>query len=116
LFRYRLIREAADPELSTKARGRLVRTVARGGTQIIGQRVQVGLRYTGQIVPIEVDDTTLRVYDHRDHLIKTIPRTNRKEVTRHKAYGHHQPQNQLGTDTHQLNPIRHPSGSRHAHE
>lgn len=28
LFRYRLIREAADPELSTKARGRLVRTVA----------------------------------------------------------------------------------------
>jgi hypothetical protein len=30
----------------------------------------------------------LRVYDHRDHLIKTIPRTSRKEVARHKAYGH----------------------------
>jgi putative transposase len=29
-FRYRLIREAADPELSTKARGRRVRTVAAG--------------------------------------------------------------------------------------
>jgi putative transposase len=28
LFRYRLIREAADPELSTKARGRLVRQIA----------------------------------------------------------------------------------------
>ena len=66
-----------------------VRTVScRGGIQIIGQRVQVGLRYAGQIVTIEVDETTLRVYDHHDHLIKTIPRTSRKEVRRHKAYGH----------------------------
>jgi hypothetical protein len=55
---------------------------------IIGQRVQVGLRDAGQIVTIEVNDTTLRVYDHRDPLIKTVPRTSRKEVTRHKAYGH----------------------------
>jgi hypothetical protein len=29
--------------------------------QIIDQRVRVGLRYAGQIVTIEVDDTTLRV-------------------------------------------------------
>jgi putative transposase len=28
LFRYQLIREAADPELSTRARGRLVRAIA----------------------------------------------------------------------------------------
>jgi hypothetical protein len=68
---------------------RVQRTVSsRGGTQIIGQRVQVGLRYASQIVTIEVDDMTLRVYDHRDQLIKTIPRTSRKEVRRHKAYGH----------------------------
>lgn len=67
---------------------RVQRTVfCRGGTQIIGQRVQVGLRYAGQIVTIEVDDTTLRVYDQRNQLIKTVPRTSRKEVTRHKAYG-----------------------------
>jgi hypothetical protein len=33
---------------------RVQRTVScRGGTQIIGQRVQVGLRYAGQIVTIE---------------------------------------------------------------
>jgi hypothetical protein len=65
------------------------RTVScRGGTQIIGQRVQVGLRYAGQTVTIEVDETTLRVYDHRDQLIKNVPRTSRKEVRRHKAYGH----------------------------
>jgi hypothetical protein len=44
-------------------------------------------RGEGQIVTIEVDDTTLRIYDHRDHLIKTIPRTSRKEIRRHKAYG-----------------------------
>ncbi len=68
---------------------RVQRTVScRGGTQIIGQRVQVGLRYAGQIVTIEVDETTLRVYDHRDHLIKNVPRTSPKEVRRHKAYGH----------------------------
>ena len=68
---------------------RVQRTVScRGGTQIIGQRVQVGLRYAGQIVTIEVDETTLRVYDHHDQLIKNVPRTSRKEVRRHKAYGH----------------------------
>jgi hypothetical protein len=32
-----------------------------GGTQIGGQRVQVGLRYAGQIVTIEFDETTLRI-------------------------------------------------------
>ncbi|MDT7596975.1 MAG: hypothetical protein QOJ06_2521, partial [Pseudonocardiales bacterium] len=37
---------------------------------------------------IEIDETTLRVYDQHDHLIKQVPRTSRKEVTRHKAYGH----------------------------
>ncbi|MCA1836690.1 MAG: IS481 family transposase [Actinobacteria bacterium] len=68
---------------------RVQRTVScRGGTQIIGQRVQVGLCYAGQIVTIEVDETTLRVYDQRHHLIKNVPRTSRKEVRRHKAYGH----------------------------
>jgi hypothetical protein len=68
---------------------RVQRTVScRGGIQIIGQRVQVGLRYAGQIVTIEVDDTTLRVYDQRNHLIKNVPRTSRKELRRHKAYGH----------------------------
>jgi len=68
---------------------RVQRTVScRGGTQFIGQRIQVGLRYPGQIVTIEIDETTLRLYDHHDHLIKTLPRTSRKEVRRHKAYGH----------------------------
>lgn len=42
LFRYALIREAADPALSTKQRGRLVRELAaREHTGPFGQRVQV---------------------------------------------------------------------------
>jgi hypothetical protein len=53
-----------------------------------GQGIQVGLRYAGQILSIEVDETTLRVHDQCERLIKTVPRTSRKEVRRHKAYGH----------------------------
>jgi len=42
LFRYQLIREAADPELSMKARGRLVRAIAeREHTDPSGRRVRV---------------------------------------------------------------------------
>jgi hypothetical protein len=54
---------------------------------IIGQRSKSDC-YAVQIVTIKVDDTTLRVYDQRDHLIKHVPRTRRKKVARHKAYGH----------------------------
>jgi hypothetical protein len=43
---------------------------------------------SGLVGAVEVDETTLRVYDQRDNLIKNVPRTNRKEVHRHKAYGH----------------------------
>ena len=42
LFRYQLVREAADPGLSTKARGRLVRAIAAGEhTDPGGRRVRV---------------------------------------------------------------------------
>lgn len=42
VFRYQLIREAADPELSTRARGRLVRAIAaREHTNPAGRRVRV---------------------------------------------------------------------------
>jgi putative transposase len=42
LFRYQLVREAADPALSTKARGRLVRAIAaREHTNPGGRRVRV---------------------------------------------------------------------------
>jgi putative transposase len=42
LFRYQLIREPADPGLSSKARGRLVRQIAaREHTDPAGRRVRV---------------------------------------------------------------------------
>lgn len=68
--------------------GSSVESPSGGGTQITGQRIQVGLRHAGRIVTIDVADTTLRVLDERDELITTIPRTSHREVTRHKAYSH----------------------------
>jgi hypothetical protein len=77
-----------------------------------GQRVQVGLRYTGQIVTIEVDEATLRVCDHREHLIKIVPRT-RREVTRHKAYGHTPTAKPARHRTHHPKPTASISWTRH---
>jgi hypothetical protein len=73
-------------------------------------RVQVELRHAGQTVTIEVDDTTLWVYNQRNDLIKNVTRTSRKEVCRYKAlWSHHQPHNRLGTITHhqKANGIHH---------
>ena len=42
LFRYQLVREAADPGLSSKARGRLVRSIAAAEhTDPFGRRLRV---------------------------------------------------------------------------
>jgi transposase InsO family protein len=63
------------------------RVSSRGGIQVIGQQVQVGFPYRHSIVTIEVDDTVLRVLDQHDQVLKVVPRTSTKEVTRYKAYG-----------------------------
>jgi hypothetical protein len=39
----------------------------------------------GQIVTIKVNETILRIYDQRDHLITTASWANR-EVARHRTY------------------------------
>ena len=49
----------------------------------------------GQIVTIEVDETTLHLYDHRDHLIKQVFHTSRKDITRQSVRSHHRPPNRL---------------------
>lgn len=65
-------------------------SAARGVTQVIGQRVPVGLRHAGRIVTIEIGETVLRVCDERgDTLINQIPRTSTKALARFKAYGVH---------------------------
>jgi hypothetical protein len=38
-------------------------------------------------VAIDVDETTLRVFDPHEELITVVPRTNTAEVKRFKAYG-----------------------------
>jgi hypothetical protein len=66
------------------------RVSARGGTQVIGQRVQVGFPHAGKVVTIEVEDSVLRVLDEHDQVLTVVPRTSHKEVKRHKAYGRRQ--------------------------
>jgi hypothetical protein len=64
------------------------RVSARGDTQVIGQRVPVGLRHAGRIVTIEIGQTVLQVFDERgDTLINQTPRTSTKPLARFKAYG-----------------------------
>lgn len=59
-----------------------------GQGQVTGQSVQVGFRYAGRVVTIEVDETMLRVFDDADEMITTVPRVNTNPAVRHKAYGH----------------------------
>ncbi|MFF4502765.1 hypothetical protein [Streptomyces sp. NPDC001401] len=60
---------------------------ARGSIQVCGQQVQVGMAHARTVVTVEVTDTTLHVFDHDGHRLRTVPRTTSKEVTRFKAYG-----------------------------
>ena len=88
-------RTAGPTPLLDQRPARLQRTVScRGGTQIIGQRVQVRLGYAGQIVTIEVDETTLRIYD-RNHLIRMFPAPAARRSADTSLRSHHQPQNRL---------------------
>jgi hypothetical protein len=57
----------------------------RGNVQVAGQRLQVGLGHARKLVTIHADETVVRVYDSNHALLKTIPRTARKEVTHFKA-------------------------------
>jgi hypothetical protein len=87
--RLRGARVAGPPPAIPDGHTRVQRRVScRGGIQVCRQRVQVGLSHAGRIVTIEVDQSVFRILDERDTIIKTVPRTNTQEVTRHKAYGH----------------------------
>jgi transposase InsO family protein len=60
---------------------------SRGGIQVARQRIQVGFGHAGQIVTIQLADTTLRVIDGNGELITTVPRTGTGEISRFKAHG-----------------------------
>jgi hypothetical protein len=66
------------------------RVSCRGGIQVINQRVQVGFGHRNTTVTVEIDETVLRLFNEHDKLIKVVPRTSSKEVSRYKAYA---PQN-----------------------
>jgi hypothetical protein len=60
---------------------------SRGGIQVARQRVQVGLPHAGQVVTVELGDTTLRVVHSNGELLTTVPRTSTGEISRFKAHG-----------------------------
>jgi len=60
---------------------------SRGGIRVARQRVHVGLPHAGQVVTIELGDTTLRVTDPHGELLTTAPRNSTGEITRFKAHG-----------------------------
>ena len=60
---------------------------SRGGIQVARQRIQVGLPHAGQVVTIELADTTLRIIDNQGELIATVPRNSTGEISRFKAHG-----------------------------
>jgi hypothetical protein len=63
------------------------RVSCRGGIQVSGQQVQVGLFHAGKVVTVLVHEAYLEVRD--DQLpLKTVARTRHKEVTRYRAADH----------------------------
>jgi hypothetical protein len=60
---------------------------SRGGIQVARQRIQVGLPHAGQVITVELGDTTLRVTDSHGELLAVVPRNSTGEISRFKAYG-----------------------------
>ncbi len=88
--RHRLqgVRLATPEPVQPPAAIRIQRRVSsRGGIQVTRQKVQVGMSHAGKTVTIDIGDTSLRILDQHDDLIKTVPRTSTAPVSRFKAYG-----------------------------
>jgi hypothetical protein len=60
---------------------------SRGAIRVARQRVQVGLPHAGQVVTVELGDTTLRVIDRHGEPLITVPRKSTGEISRFKAHG-----------------------------
>lgn len=87
--RIRGARLAGPPPAATDGPVRVYRRVSeRGAVQVCRQRVQVGLPHAGQTVAVDVEESRITVFDQDETVLTVVPRTNRQEVTRFKAYGH----------------------------
>jgi hypothetical protein len=85
-------RVAGPPPKLNSEPARVQRKVSeRGGIQVAGQRIQVGLPYARRIVTVEVQDTIFRILDDEDEVLKVVARTTREEVNRFKAQGRRAP-------------------------
>jgi hypothetical protein len=67
--------EPLPPQAQTVQR----KVSSRGGIQVARQRIQVGFPHAGQIVTIQLGDTTLRVTGQDGELITTVPRQQRRD-------------------------------------
>jgi hypothetical protein len=48
------------------------RVSSRGGIQVIGQRIHVGMGHAGRTVTLEVDEHHLRILDHNHELVTVV--------------------------------------------
>jgi transposase InsO family protein len=82
-------RQPGPPPPARRGPVRVERRVSsRGGIQVIGQRIHVGMGHAGGTVTVEVDEHHLRVLDDNDEVLIVVARTNPADPTRHKVYGH----------------------------
>jgi hypothetical protein len=63
------------------------RVSSRGGIQVIGQRVHVGIGHAGQTATVDVDEHILRVLDDNNEALSVVARANPADPTRLKVYG-----------------------------
>jgi hypothetical protein len=81
-------RVAGPPPELPPATTRVQRRVSvRGNMQVVGQRVQVGIRHAHTIVDVDVEDRSIRVLSEAGEVLTIVARTTTKELTRFKAYG-----------------------------
>jgi len=62
----------------------------QGAVQVSGQRVQVGCVHAHKVVPVQVEDTTLTVYDGSAAIV-AVPRHSTASVYRFRAKHHIRP-------------------------
>jgi hypothetical protein len=74
----------ADGDLLPVSQGQPPRP---GQPAIMADRPPRGLPHAGQVVTVELGDTTLRVTDPSGELLATVPRTSTGEISRFKAHG-----------------------------
>jgi hypothetical protein len=85
--RHRLqgVRPAGPAPLPEPAAAVQRRVSSRGGIQVAGQRIQVGMTHAGKIVTVLPEDDSFRLVID-DETAAVVPRTTSRETGRYKAY------------------------------